>query len=219
VAGYDVSRLLCGSLGILGLIAEVSLKVLPKPALERSVQIAMPQADATRFTNTLAGKPVPLSASAWRDGVLSLRMSGAGSAVDDACEQLVRDHEAVELPKPDEFWAGLKNHADPFFDIDMSAESLWRLSLPGTAAVVELPGQQLVEWYGGQRWFRTDAAADAIRAAANAVGGSATLFRAQDRSPGVFSPLAEPLLNIHRRLKKELDPHGIFNPGRMYPGL
>jgi glycolate oxidase FAD binding subunit len=219
VAGYDVSRLLCGSLGILGLIVEVSLKVLPRPAAERSIRIASAQAEAIRLTNTLAGKPVPLSASAWRDGVLSLRLSGAASAVDDACEHLVREHDAIDLPDPAQFWLGLQNHTDPFFDFDQTSESLWRLSLPGTAAVVELPGQQLVEWHGGQRWLRTDATADAIRAAADALGGSATLFRSGEPATGVFSPLAQPLLEIHRRLKKEMDPHGIFNPGRMYPGL
>lgn len=219
VAGYDLSRLLCGSLGILGVIAEVSLKVLPRPAVERSVRLALSQADATRLTNTLAGQPVPLSASAWRDGVLSLRLSGAGSAVDAARDMLVAQHDAVDLPQPDMFWQHLRHHTDPFFDLDLASESLWRLSVPGTSPVIDLPGQQLIEWYGAQRWLRTDAPAATIRAAAQAVGGSATLFRGNNRSDGVFTPLTPQLLQIHQRLKEELDPHGIFNPGRLYPGL
>ncbi|MGB7300733.1 MAG: glycolate oxidase subunit GlcE [Burkholderiaceae bacterium] len=219
VAGYDVSRLLCGSMGILGVIAEVSLKVLPLPAQERSMQMPMGSVDAIRLANTLAGKPIPISATAWRDGVFSVRLSGAGSAVDRACDFLRSNHEATDMPDAARFWAGLRDHTDLFFGLSGHEQALWRLSVPGTAASIDLPGQQLIEWLGAQRWLRTDAPSEAVRAAAVAVGGSAALFRGGDRSGGVFAPLSAPLLQIHKRLKAELDPHGVFNPGRLYPGL
>lgn len=220
VAGYDVSRLLCGSLGILGVIAQVSLKVLPRPAHERSVQLASTESDAVRLVNTLAGQPVPLSATAYKSGELFIRLSGAASAVDRACEQLMADHGGSESPDSVQLWAAIRDQTNEFFALDAdSKESIWRLSVPGTAPTIDLPGEQLIEWVGSQRWLRSDAPALAIRAAARAVGGTASLFRGTNRADGVFDSLPEPLPKIHQRLKAELDPNGLFNPGRLYPGL
>ena len=220
VAGYDVSRLLCGSLGILGVIADVSLKVLPLPITEQTLALPMGEADAIRLVNELSGQPVPVSASCWHEQLLHLRLSGATVAVQDATRSLLSQHEGQAVPDAaaTEFWQQICDQQFGFFDLG-EHNALWRLSVPSTAPVIELPGQQLIEWGGALRWWRTDAPSHAIRAAAHAVGGNATLFRGGDKSVGVFDPLPEPLAQIHQRLKSQLDPRGVFNRGRMYPEL
>ncbi len=216
VAGYDVSRLLCGSMGVLGLITEVSLKVLPVPPAQASLAITMSEADALRHLNEWAGQPLPISASAWHGSTLRLRFSGAAAAVDAARDRFVQSYGAAEIEPEaaDAYWAGIREQTDDFFAGD---EPLWRLSLPGVAPALMVPGRQLVEWGGALRWLKTDASATEVRAAARGVGGNATLFRGGDKSAGVFEPLAAPVAALHRRLKQEFDPGGVFNPGRMYP--
>jgi len=218
VAGYDLSRLLCGSLGILGLIAEVSLKVLPRPAAEATLSLTMNEPDALRHLNEWAGQPLPITASAWHASTLRLRFAGARAAVDAALERFAGTYGATEVPGPQagEGWTALREHTDEFFAGD---EPLWRLSLPSVAPPLPLPGRQLIEWGGALRWLRSDAPASEIRAAVRQAGGSATLFRGGDKSVGVFEPLAAPVAQLHRNLKREFDPKGIFNPGRMYPEL
>jgi glycolate oxidase FAD binding subunit len=214
VAGYDVSRLVCGALGTLGLIAEVSLKVLPRPFEEATLLFHMGEAQALAQLNQWGGQPLPLSASAFHDGTLCVRLSGAAAAVRAARQRL--GGEPIDAAQAQEFWSGIREQTDPFFDGD---ETLWRLSLPSVAAPLDLPGRQLVEWGGALRWLKSDAPVGQIRAAATEAGGHATRFRSQERAEGVFQPLPAALLAIHRRLKQALDPKGIFNPGRMYPGL
>ena len=209
VAGYDVSRLLAGSLGVFGLIAEVSLKVLPRPVAECTVQLQTTQDDALRRLNEWGGQPLPVSASSWYDGVLTVRLSGARSAVDAARTRIGGE----PLDDADAWWRALREHEGAFFT---DAGGLWRLSLPTVAPPLDLPGTQLIEWGGAQRWLRTDADAGAIRAAAARAGGHATLFRGGDRRAGVFQPLAPAVHAIHRQLKNAFDPAGVFNRGRMY---
>ncbi|MBA5605708.1 glycolate oxidase subunit GlcE [Duganella sp. FT3S] len=209
VAGYDVSRLLAGSLGTLGLILDVSLKVLPQPVCEASVRFELSEIDALRRLNEWGGQPLPISASCWHDGILSLRLSGAEAAVAAARRRLGGQ------PVDDDgaFWASLRDQRHAFFD----GGELWRLSVPPTASALVLKGEQLIEWGGAQRWLRVaggDAAS--IRRTVAAVGGHATLFRGGDRKAGVFQPLAPAVAAIHQRLKASFDPAGIFNPGRMY---
>ena len=218
VAGYDVSRLLCGSLGVLGLLAEVSLKVLPVPAAQTSLAITMNEADALRYLNEWAGQPLPVSASAWHGSTLRLRFSGAAAAVDAARERFVQAYGAAELDAraADAYWAEVREQTDEFFAGD---EPLWRLSLPSVAPALVAPGRQLIEWGGALRWLKTTASATDVRAAVRGLGGNATLFRGGDKSVGVFEPLPVPLAALHRRLKHEFDPRRIFNPGRMYPEL
>ena len=212
VAGYDVSRLLAGSLGTLGLILEVSLKVLPVPVSEAGLRFEMSEIDALRHLNEWAGQPLPISASCWHQGVLSLRLSGAEAAVVSAQRKL--GGEAID--DGDAFWASLRDQTHAYFD----GGALWRLSVPSAASAIILRGEQLIEWGGAQRWLKVDggdaAQADGIRRTVSAAGGHATLFRGGDTSVGVFHPLAPALMKIHQRLKHSFDPAGIFNPGRMY---
>ena len=215
VAGYDVSRLLAGSLGTLGLILEVSLKVLPLPLREASLRVACTEIAALRMLNEWAGKPLPLSASCWHDGVLSVRLSGADAAVSAALQTLGGSVLAPEEAAA--FWLSLREQTHAFFG---GAGSLWRLSLPPHASAVILKGRQLIEWGGAQRWLKLDADADIdgarrIRQAVAAAGGHATLFRGGDKAVGVFHPLAPAVEKIHQRLRQAFDPAGIFNPHRM----
>jgi glycolate oxidase FAD binding subunit len=221
VAGFDVSRVLAGSMGQLGLITEVTLKVLPLPAASATLRFEFDQPAALKAINTWGGQPLPIEASAWWDGALLLRLAGAEAAVGAACRKLGGDVIPAELAEP--FWTGLRDQTDEFF---VGAERavaggarLWRLSLPSTAPELKLHGEQLIEWGGAQRWVVTPMEPLAVREAAASVGGHATLFRALDKSAGAFAPLSAPLAAIHRRLKASFDPHGVLNPGRLYPDL
>jgi glycolate dehydrogenase FAD-binding subunit len=211
VAGYDISRLMAGSLGTLGLILEVSLKVLPRPVAERTLRLQLPAAQALERVNAWAAKPLSMSASCWYDGFLNVRLSGARAAVEAA--QCTLGGDLVPDDEADDFWCSLREQTNDFF---VGEEPLWRLSLPPTAALVDLPDPQLIEWNGAQRWLHSASPAQ-VRAAASAVGGHATLFRGGDKTGGVFTPLPTPLMDLHRRLKSSFDPRGIFDPGRLYP--
>jgi len=209
VAGYDVSRLMAGALGTLGVMTEISFKVLPRPSMETTLSFQMDEAAATKQVNAWAGQPLPLSATAWLAGRLLVRLSGAPSAVSAARAKLGGD-EASDLPG---FWDALRDHRVEFFN---NPRPLWRLCVPQTSAPIPTEHPQLVEWGGGQRWVAGPIDAAAIRKAAQDAGGHVTLFRNGDKSVGVFHPLQPALMKIHRRLKDAFDPHGILNPGRMY---
>jgi glycolate oxidase FAD binding subunit len=210
VAGYDVSRLLTGSLGTLGLILEVSLKVLPRPFAQHSLQFAMSEQDALHQLNVWGGQPLPLSASCWVNGNLYVRLSGAQAAVDAAIAKMG----GTDLPEAENFWDGVREQTHTFFSAPQQA--LWRLSLPTVAPSLALPGEQMIEWGGALRWLKTTADAETIRSVAANAGGHATLFKGGDKSVGVFQPLAPAVARIHRNLKQAFDPAGIFNPRRMY---
>ncbi|RVU49636.1 glycolate oxidase subunit GlcE [Rubrivivax rivuli] len=219
VAGYDVSRALAGSLGVLGVICEVSLKVLPVPPATLTLRLEADQASAIRRLNEWGGQPLPLNASAWWDGMLVLRLSGAAAAVRSAQEKI--GGEVVDTALASTFWAGLRDHRDEFFigaaKAVESGAALWRLSVPPTAAPLKLSGEQLLEWGGAQRWICTSAPAAVLRGAAQAAGGHAVLFRGHDKSAGAFAPLAPAVARIQRELQRSFDPDGIFNPGRLLP--
>jgi glycolate oxidase FAD binding subunit len=202
VAGYDVSRLLAGSLGTLGLIAEASLKVLPRPPSERTLRLEASAGDALEKMNRWAGQPLPISASAWYDGRLFVRLSGAEPAVHAAAHRIGGETGDAG------FWNELREQTHSFF---AGSEPLWRVSLPSTARL-DLSGRTLIEWGGALRWLKTDAPAEAVRRAAS----HATLFRAADKSAGAFSPLDPVTERLHKSLKAAFDPAGILNPGRLY---
>ncbi len=217
VAGYDVSRLLAGSLGTLGLILEASLKTLPLPVMEATLRFELPEDRAVETLNRWGGQPLPVSASAWHGDELHVRLSGAAAAVTAALGRLGGEQLSADRARP--FWSGLREQRHPFFQNSMP---LWRLAVPSTAPprVFEvLPGSRLLEWGGGLRWIATHADARVVRDVAAKAGGHATLFRAADKSCGSFHPLPPEMMMLHRRLKATFDPQGIFNPGRLYPDL
>lgn len=238
VAGYDVSRLMVGALGTLGLLTEISLKVLPVAPAEATLVFELDQATALAQLHRWGRQPLPLNASCWlRDHtapgqpeLLFVRLRGAVAAVESACRTMSQEVPAQRLDnavaRPD--WQACRNLRLPFFnrpDVDQPdnlALALWRLSLPQTAPVLALPWAQLVEWHGGQRWLWAPLSAQArLRQDAADVGGFATVFIVQEegnsRATARFTPLKSPLDQIHQRLKAEFDPSGIFNRGRLYP--
>ncbi|WP_168011930.1 glycolate oxidase subunit GlcE [Halomonas salinarum] len=218
VAGYDISRLMVGAQGTLGVVSEVSMKVLPRPAASASLRLEMPLEKALDRLTQWGRQPLPITASAYTDGALHLRLEGGASSVAATRERLGGD----ELEE--DFWQTLRDLRLPFFTDD--ARPLWRLSLPNHTPPLPLAGETLLDWAGAQRWLKSDAAAEEIRAAASRVGGHATCLGASDgqgeghhKAQGAaepFTPLAPVIAKYHRRLKAELDPNGIFNPGRLY---
>lgn len=220
VAGYDVSRLLVGSLGILGPIVEVSLKVLPLPPARATLRFDWPQAKALQQLQQWGGQPLPLRASAWWNDTLVIQLAGAQSAVRAAVAAM--GGEAIDAASADRFWSGLRDQRDEFFisalDAVRAGAALWRLSVASAAPPLDAAGEQLIEWGGGLRWIVNHAAAATMRELAAAAGGHATEFRGA-KNAGVFTPLAAPLARIHRELKQRFDPAGLFNPGRLIPGL
>ena len=229
VAGYDVSRVMAGAMGTLGVITDISLKVLPVAPAEATLVFSMGQHDALEQLHRWGGQPLPLNASCWvkdqtqvdAPELLFLRLRGAVAAVETACERLAREAGGQRMDNaqagPD--WAACRDQTLPFFTAPSADLCLWRLSVPQTAPVLALPYAPLIEWQGAQRWLWAPASAAAeIRSAAAAVNGHATLFRAgADGAPGVprFDRQSPTLAAITQRLRAEFDPAGIFNPGRM----
>jgi glycolate oxidase FAD binding subunit len=200
---------MAGALGTLGVITEISFKVLPRPPVETTLAFELAEADAIVSANQWAGQPLPLSATAWQDGVLRVRLSGAETAVAAARAKLGGE----EVSAAGDYWRDLREHRLPFF---APGRPLWRLSVPQTAQPLEIGRPQLIEWGGGLRWASGELDALSVRSTVERAGGHATLFRGGDKSVGVFHPLKAPIAKIHRRLKAAFDPAGILNPGRMY---
>jgi glycolate oxidase FAD binding subunit len=207
VAGYDLSRLLTGSFGTLGLITEVSVKVLPLPQEERTLRFALDEAAAIESMNRWAAKPLSLSATCHVDSTLYVRLSGAAAAV--AASQRKLGGDIVE--DADAFWQSIREQTHPLF---RGAPALWRFSIRSTAAPLGL-GQQMIEWNGGLRWIAADLDPSKVFDTAHKAGGHATLFRGGNKRHGIqqFSP---GLLAIHKKLKRAFDPHGILGPGRIH---
>ncbi|WP_129140729.1 glycolate oxidase subunit GlcE [Modicisalibacter coralii] len=213
VAGYDLSRLMTGAQGTLGVLTEISFKVLPKPAATRSLRLTMNLESALERLAEWGRQPLPLSAAAWYDGALLLRLEGGNSSVAATAERLGGD--ALDT----DFWRTLREQRLAFFTDD--ARPLWRLSLPNDMPALALDGQVLYDWGGAQRWLKSDADAETIREAAARAGGHATCFtpHAEGGAESPFTPLSPVLAKYHRQLKAKLDPNGIFNPGRLYEAL
>jgi glycolate oxidase FAD binding subunit len=211
VAGYDLARVMAGSLGILGVLLEVSLKVLPRAAAERTLALDMDERAALERLGALAGSALPLTAGSWIDGRLYLRFEGSAKTLASVTARVGGEL----LDDGASFWTSLREQSHGYF---AGPDALWRITLPPAAAVMALGGPVLLEWNGQQRWCRAGADAPLHEAAANA-GGHATLFRNAPRDCEVFAPLAGPLLRVHRELKRVFDPAGILNPGRMYAEL
>jgi len=204
VAGYDLSRLMAGSFGCLGLLTEVSLKVLPKPRHSVSISLEMSREQALLKLAEWGQQPIPISAATHNGEHLFLRLEGGEGSVTAANTRLGGE------PLDPSYWNELNAHRLAFFS---DVRPLWRLSLPTNTGPLDLPGEQLIDWGGAQRWLKSNAEAHTIRAIASQVGGHATYYEECDHP---FQPLAASLLRYQRRLKTQLDPLGIFNPGRMY---
>ena len=225
VAGFDVSRLLCGSLGILGIITEVSLKVLPLPRAEETLRFELSQKAAIEAFNRWNGQPLPISGAAWSTGTAYLRLSGAASAVRAAHERL--GGERLDTTSAAQWWNALRHCNHPIF----RNNSIWRLSLPDTSPPLHLAGDVLIDWGGALRWYGSDSGdADAqipnsiaheggVRETASTAGGTALRWRGAPPPTGRFHPLQPAVAALHRRLKDRFDPHGIFNPGRLVAGI
>lgn len=215
VAGYDVSRLLCGSLGTLGVILDVSLRVVPVAADEATLRFDMDADAAISAVHRWIGQALPVDASTWHEGSLCLRLRGARAAVASAVQTL--GGERVGASDADAYWRSLRDHEPVFFKAGTDdGTQLWRVSVPATCPALPLPDPtaQWLEWHGAQRWVRTHLPADEMFALAERFGGHATLFRGAGDQ--VFAPLASVTERIHRSLKQNFDPAGLFNPGRMY---
>lgn len=204
VAGYDVSRLMAGSFGCLGLLTEVSLKVLPRPRQCLSLRLPMGRHQALAELAEWGQQPLPISAACHDGDALYLRLEGGEGSVASAVERLGGEY------LDGSYWTDLREQRLGFFE---APQPLWRLSLPHNSTPIELPGRQLLDWGGAQRWLKSDAPAEQIRQAVARIGGHATLY---ESDPASFHPLEGPLLRYHRNLKLQLDPQGIFNPGRLY---
>lgn len=231
VAGYDVSRLLVGSMGTLGLITQVSLKVLPQAPAEATLVFALSQAQALQFLHGWGGQPLPLNASCWvhdptapggGQDLLFVRLRGAQAAVESASKRMLAQcpGQRVDPAQAQADWARCRNQTLPFFDRPSGDLVLWRLSVTQTAPALNLPWAQMVEWHGALRWlWAAPDAAGELRALARTHGGYAMPFVA---SPSMFTgansafdsqnPVA---LAVQQRIKQALDPQGIFNPGRL----
>lgn len=224
VAGYDISRLLAGSLGVFGALIEVSLKVVPKPEIEATTVLDVSESEALALFSAWRSLPLPITGTCWLregegQGRLYARLSGSAPAVQAGLARTGGERIAGDAASL--FWNGVRDQTLPFFQ----QRPLWRIAVPPQAAVLDL-GPTLVEWNGGLRWVAGSRAPDAqsgqaLRDVAAGAGGHATLYRYDSRPSDVpvFHPLQPALLNINKRLKQELDPVGIFNPGRLFPGL
>lgn len=211
VAGYDVSRLMVGAMGTLGVLLEISLKVLPLPAQTTTLSFPLDAAAAIERMNAWAAKPVPLSGAYHEKDKLFIRLSGTAGGTAQALERLGGD-----VMEDGRRWQDLREHTLEHFDSDAP---LWRLSVPPATPPLALPGETLIDWGGALRWLKSECQGEEIRAAVGKVGGHATIYRHGDRRGEVYHPLTRPLLKLHQRLKASFDPRGILNRGRMYADL
>jgi len=235
VAGYDVSRALAASQGTLGLITEVSLKVLPLPTATATLAFDLDEQAALDQLDAWAAQPIAITASAWRpqgnDGIsasrrgrLTVRLEGSEAAVQSGIRRI--GGLDVEPFAARAFWQGLREQTDGYFAAQAPDLPLWRLALPAATPALSMAvlgfADQLIEWGGTQRWIATYVDASVVRDTAARLGGHATLWRASEELKarhGVFAPLSAASMAIHRRLKAQFDPANLFNRGRLYSDL
>lgn len=203
VAGYDISRLMTGSLGTLGVILEVSLKVLPKPAQELTLTFEMSAHEAIQKMNQWAGQALPLSAAAYSGETLHIRLSGSATGVQAAYAKL-----GGVIAKNINFWTELREQRLLFFQEETP---LWRLSVPAATPPLDMPGKWLLDWGGAQRWLKSNEPAQEIRSKARSIGGYATLFRGAKYNASANPELSNPAQLLQERIKNALDPAGILN--------
>ena len=209
VAGYDISRLMTGAMGTLGVILEVSLKVLPLPAAERTCCFELSVADAIGRMTELSGRSLPVSGLSYDARVLYVRLSGAEKAVKAAAEKIGGDGANVD----NGYWRRLNEQQHEFFNTNLN---LWRLCLPPATGPLALGGDWYYDWGGGLRWLASEEPAARVFSVASQARGHAVLFKGLDRSGDVFQPLTGKLRQLNDAVKQAFDPEGLFNPKRMY---
>jgi glycolate oxidase FAD binding subunit len=209
VAGFDVSRLMVGAMGQLGVLLDVSLRVLPQP--EAELTLCYPAADAHSALTLMQhwqGQPWPLSALCFIDGLIWIRLSGAATAIQSTVRQLGGDV-ALEGAL---FWQQLGEQRLLFFNGD---DPLWRISLPPATPPLALSGEWLIDWGGAQRWLKSTESADHIHAITQAQYGHAVCFKAADKTD--WLRLDPDMLALQQKIKHAFDPHQLFNPQRFIP--
>lgn len=214
VAGYDVSRLQAGAMGTLGLMTEISFKVLPKPAVSLTLAQELDAPEAIERMNQLAGQPKPLTAASWVDGHLYLQLSGAKSAVEGTVDKWVGDVLAEE--KATLFWNNLRDHKAGFFTQRQSDEPLWRFSINSTAKFFLDQESWLIDWAGSQRWLKGEFDHSELQEWALKQGGEVVLYQGGDRLQDVFNQPNAVMKKIQSDLKLSFDPDKLFNLGRLY---
>ena len=218
VAGYDLSRLMVRSLGTLGLILNVSIRLIPKPEQDLSLVFEASQEDALAFFEGLRKQLLPITASLWKDNMVYMRFSASEKILKSTRAKIAAQKEIDVLADGDNFWQSIRDHKDDFFSY--SDKPLWRLSLPPVSdKILRINDPQLIEWGGAQRWVNSNAPANIIHSIAMSRGGYATAFKRRAPGTAVFPTLEPKLLALHRQLKRKMDPHAVFNPNRLYQGV
>lgn len=216
VAGYDVSRLIAGSLGILGVILEVSIKVVPKPLHTETFILKQDRVAALNTMRDLAKQSIPVSATAWVDEQFYVRVMGNNQKVIEDAHKRISGEPLIQA---NDFWESVRDQSHEFFKNKLS---LWRLSTPANSELPFTDEEQFIEWGGALRWINSNVAPSSIREAARNAGGHATLFRNRyedKRDIPAFEPLDPVVMRLHQQLKKSFDPAGILNPGRLFREL
>jgi len=218
VAGYDLSRMMVRSHGTLGVILEVSIRLLPKPKNDITVCIEGSQSFALDYFQAVRTQQLPITASAWFNDQAYLRLSGSDKSLAYQLKKLISEMKAEPVENPIQFWTDIRDHKHHFFG--RMDKPLWRLSLPpASEEIKQINDNQLIEWGGAQRWINTNTPENIVHSSANSRKGYATLFQGDIPEISFFPKLDENLMKLHRQLKKNMDPSGIFNPGRIYSGL
>ncbi len=222
VAGYDLSRMMVRSQGTLGVILNVSVRVIPKPEHDITLAFEASQSEALSYLQNLRKNTLPITATAWLDNTVVIRLS-ASEQVLQSCKERIKGDEHLNA---DSFWRDIRDHTHEFFTNSKNDDKpLWRFSLPpATSEKIQIDGKELIEWDGAQRWIYSNAPANIIRGIANSQKGFATLFNnatnsTVDKEIARFPELEPALFSLHKQLKNQMDPHGIFNPNRIYRGL
>lgn len=227
VAGFDLSRLMAGSMGTLGVLVDVTLKVMPQPMVSATMRFDVSEAEALAQINKWASQPLPIDASAWWDGTLLVRLRGARAAVASAVQGMYRERrgELLAPPVAEGFWLGVRDHTDEFFvrarqavmQAGQHGVTLWRIAVPPTTAPLGLHGELLAEWFGGLRWVCTPAPAAAVHEVVAKAGGHAQAFLSLNQgalvAPAAWSPVQR---RLHEQVQKAFDPHGVFDTGRLW---
>lgn len=228
VAGFDLSRLMAGSMGTLGVLADVTLKVMPQPMVSATMRFDVSEAEALAQINKWAAQPLPIDASAWWDGTLVVRLRGARAAVASAVQGMYRERrgELLAPPVAEGFWQGVRDHSDEFFvrarqavmQAGKQGVTLWRIAVPPTTAPLGLHGELLAEWFGGLRWVCTPAQPLAVHEMVAKAGGHAQAFLSLQQGALVAASSWSPVQRrLHEQVQKAFDPQGVFATGRLWP--